>query len=587
MYLIMIHVLPDGMVPVSVELYVLCLFLRKIHSVRRMLVECRKKTSFFVPVQLNEFGPRPSQTHAQRQLRATAVAYVIIESFLGSASTGEKRASTMSTAQEASASTSSTAQAATLVAEETMVDTNPQASFLQRENEGVLGDVLAELDRERSKRAELEQKVRALEEDLYAQKMQSASKASTSMRDYNTLKAERDGYLEIVDALTRDRPAFTFKQTLPLHVVRLLEVMPWDPRARAHLFGKEEIYEWQIYSSNRSWHKELRHFPTIFKTLPIVVPRSGKTVGEAPSSSSPPKYCVLTNLEVTQILNIDKGYPLPDDGADWTWIGGWRIELDSDTDEKGWSYSNDPQITSESSYYSDLRMPKKGTRNLVRRRRKWCRLRVMIDYAQASSMTKEYLKLLAEKAELDINVEKLSSQLVDTKMSLTNLQAEHLELEEQLSRQGAELEKERQEKNKILDLLDAGIDKNGNSEKKDQVKELKSAVTQLFSTVSKRNNSDTISTSGSDEEETTGLATTPGANTKPQMFGSLKDKGSGFFEKLKQKSGEEFEKIKQKSGEEFEKIKQSTDKNLPWQRKGKGDGLTEQTTQTSTEQLNN
>lgn len=468
------------------------------------------------------------------------------------------------------------------------ITSTERSNLFENQNEGVLRDVLAELDRERSHRAEMEAKVRALERDLQAQKRINNSSSGRfnrtgpadtiqTSRDYMAMKAERDSYLQIVDALTEDRPAFAKKQQrLPIHVVRLLEVIPWDPRARQHLFGQETLYEWQILGADKTWQTQLRYFPTIFKTLPIVVPQPGKTVGEAPTSSSPPRQCVLTDLQVTRILNIDKGYPLPQDGGDWVWVGGWRIEKHAETDEDGWSYSNDLDLTLESSYYSEFRQPQRGTKNMVKRRRKWTRSRVLIDYPQASAMTKEYLKLVAEKASLDVSVQKLSTQLVDTKMKLTTLEADHLSLQEETSRKISKLEKQIRDKNSVLEVLQqqGGLDTasiENLASKKDQVKELRSVVTAWVSnTVSKRQvegsshgggsgSGDIVATdvseglSATDEDENAAAAkaivaatTTPktSSDVKQLMFESLKGKGTDLFEKIKQKGGEEFEKIK-------------------------------------------
>jgi hypothetical protein len=461
-------------------------------------------------------------------------------------------------------------------------------SFLEKQNEGVLRDVLDELDRERSQRAEMEARMRKMEQEVQNQKRINAAAVQNNRsgatapiqtsREFLTLQAERDGYLDIVNALTQDRPAFSKKQQrLPIHVVRLLEVIPWDPRARQHLFGQETLYEWQILGADKTWQTKLRYFPTVFKTLPIVVPQPGKTVGEAPTSSSPPKQCVLTNLPVTQILNIDKGYPLPQDGGDWVWVGGWRIENHSDSDADGWSYSNDFDLTLDSSYYSEFRPPQRGTKNLVKRRRKWTRSRVMIDYPQASAMTKEYLKMVAEKSSLDVSVQKLSTQLVETKMKLTTLEAEHLTLKEDTSRKIAKLEKEAEDKNRVLEILQTqdGVDAASISNlvsKKEQVKELRSVVTAWVSnTVSKRQvagsggSGDTVATDASDgqsqgpqdDEENAAAAKAIEAATttsktsndvKQLMFESLKGKGTDLFEKIKQKGGEEFEKIKKQKG---------------------------------------
>lgn len=437
--------------------------------------------------------------------------------------------------------------------------------FLEKQNEGVLRDVLDELDRERSQRAELQARMKKMSEEL--QSMRRSYKPHNGIVPTNggslvALQAERDGYLEIIQALTQDRPVFSKQQKLPIHVVRLLEVMPWDPRARQYLFGQEGVYEWQILGADKNWQTQLRYFPTVFKTLPIVVPQPGRTVGEAPTSSSPPRQCVLTNLEVSQILNIDKGYPLPKDGGDWVWVGGWRIEKNTDTDTDGWSYSNDLDLTLESSYYSDFRPPERGTKNIVKRRRKWTRSRAMIDYPLASVMTKEYLKLVAEKASLDVSVQKLSSQLVETKMKLTTIETDHLTLQEETRSKIAKLEKELEEKNRVLEILQhqqEGSDAatvSSLASKKDQVKELRSVVTAWVSnTVSKRQipgGSDDTSAiesvdglTGSDQIAEGGdTAPKPSNDVKHLMFESLKGKGTDLFEKIKQKGGEELDKIK-------------------------------------------
>eukprot|EP00536_Pseudo-nitzschia_multiseries_P016127 jgi/Psemu1/44934/gm1.44934_g len=331
-----------------------------------------------------------------------------------------------------------------------------RSSFLEQD-ESVLREVLAELDRERQKRAELEAKVRVLEQEIHFHRKKNNSKSSkTSLRDYTLVKTERDAYKEILDAITQDRPAFSTGSSsatqsqsqsqsqpqtpsLPIHIVRLLEVMPWDVRVQEYVFGQEHVYEWQIYSADKKWQKDLRYFPTFFKTLPIVVPSPGRTVsddtaaaaknygylGGGTGSVAPPKQCVLTNLEGTTILNIDKGYPLPEDGGGWTWVGPWRVEKNNDTDDQGWAYSNETEIRSNpSAYHGEFRVPKRGTPNIPKRRRKWTRSRTLIDYPYASKMTQEYLKLIAEKSRLDAGLEKLSGQLVDTKMSLTTLEAD-------------------------------------------------------------------------------------------------------------------------------------------------------------------
>ncbi len=453
-------------------------------------------------------------------------------------------------------------------------DSPKRTSFLEQD-QGVLMDVLEELDKERHKRAELEAKVRVLEQELSIQRKKNSKSAKITARDYSLVKAERDGYKELLDALTQDRPAFSTSsmsrtqnrarpQSLPIHIVRLLEVMPWDSRAQQYTFGQEQVYEWQIYSADKTWQKELRYFPTFFKTLPIVVP--SKTMSdEAPKSQlffgnavSPPKQCVLTDLDGSTIYNIDKGYPLPNDGGDWEWVGPWKVEKNNDTDEEGWSYSNDTEIMSHiSTYHGDFRVPKIGTANITKRRRKWTRARTLTDYPYASNMTREYLKLIADKSRLDSSVEKLSSQLVDTKMSLTTLEAE----KEQTDSKIQKLEQDLQHKNEALGLTEDdealsepadnllritdGSVKSSDSSNKGA--EIRSAVTKWVSnTVQKTtkgeiNGTETNGDHGSHlsklVEKSLAIQTQLHKQNDPkqQLFESLRDKGTGFLDILKPK----------------------------------------------------
>jgi len=293
-------------------------------------------------------------------------------------------------------------------------------------------------------------------------------------------------------------------------------------------------------------------------------------------------------------LNIDRGYPLPDDGGGWTWVGPWKVEKNIDTDEQGWTYSNDAEIrTDPETYYNEFRLPEKGRPNIVKRRRKWTRLRVLIDYPHASKMTREYLKLVAEKATLEVNTDKLSGHLVETKMCLTDLQAEHLAYQERTNTRIRELERQVEEKNKILSLVEdgAGVKLTGESngiaslpsggmatsqehKKLDQVAEIRSAVTQWVSnavhkqqqrqqeveasTADKNRNTDDDTLTNGSPTTTNTAAAHDAHDPKQQLLESLRDKGTGLFEILKQKGGQELDKIKQGGG------------GLPWQRKDGG-----------------
>lgn len=450
----------------------------------------------------------------------------------------------------------------------------PQSrSFLENQDEGVLNDVLEELDRERSKRAELEARTRDLEQALYSEKKRNVQ--TTDPKDYVALQTECQGYRELLDALTSDRPALSKPQKLPMHIVRLLEIVPWDSRTRPHLFGQEIVYEWQMYRSDGVWQNRLRYFPTVFKTLPIVSPQPGMTVGDAPTSSSPPKQGVLTNVEINRILNIDKGYPLPQDGGNWKWIGGWRIEKTVDTDDKGWSYSNSLDVMDSASYYGELRMPEKGAPNMMKRRRKWTRSRVLIDYPHASAMTQEYLKLVAEKASLDVTVEKLSNQLVTTKMDLTTLEAEHLSLQETMAIKMSKLEKELDEKTKLLEVSEESRSKlQKDLEERDRKLLENTKESEMNGSFSEENILTTTAATTDTGTATNGTTNfkvesveesvkvdTVKSQTKTPIFDSLKGRGNDFFEKIKSKGGDEFERIKQSGVTGVVK--------LPWQQQVK------------------
>jgi hypothetical protein len=191
----------------------------------------------------------------------------------------------------------------------------------------------------------------------------------------------------------------------------------------------------------------IRNFPTFFKLLPTVQPQAGDTMPESLRRlfyESPPKQCVLTNDNVTQVINIDEGYPLPADGATWQWIGGWRVNKrvlarspsstrgTVDCDKDGWSYTENPMhfVTLPTELCWDN--PGLESCRRIFRRRKWTRRRALVDYPFASERTKHYLSLLAENACLVVTTTKLSDQLVETKMQLTQAEERHMESEERI-----------------------------------------------------------------------------------------------------------------------------------------------------------
>jgi hypothetical protein len=217
-------------------------------------------------------------------------------------------------------------------------------------------------------------------------------------------------------------------------------------------------------------------------------------------------------------------------------------------------------------------------------------------------MTQEYLKLLSKKAILDVTLDKVSTQLVETKMGLTTIEADRFAFEERTNQRIRQLEMEVHEKNRLLEGV--GIFNNKNmlttkpetpGKKTDQIAaEIGSAVQQWVSNIGQghkkqnshdtgvviastreRNNSFGNSSKDSNDdgqdssfETKHNTATTPtltqqqqqmdppamspphSPKSKQHLFDSLlRGKGTtDFFEKFKQNAGQEIDKFKQGLG---------------------------------------
>lgn len=424
---------------------------------------------------------------------------------------------------------------------------------VEQQEEDVLRDVLDELDRERSRRAELEVNLRNLTEKhdvlqesyqaamaqvmeqaemikmlqsqaVVAAKTEQEDQKDVTRRVFLAMETQVKEFQNLIDVLTKGRPAIaaaasagetntttafqkqqrgksknlsknqlTKVPSLPLYVVRLLEILPWTPHAQEHVFGREEIYEWQFYDlRDRQWICHLRGFPQSFKSLPVVGAKAGKgIIGDGAKEKdrgllfflaggagpvAPLRHGVFTDEPMTYVLSIADGYPLPEDGGTWEWIGGWTIEkrISSrngsptslkqrvDCDELGWSYAQDAEFfkvnPTEGVWDNPGELDEVNKTGFLRklRRRKWTRRRVLVDYPFASEQTKEYLKLLAENARLTVTSNKISDQLVETKTALTY--NEEVLMQEK-GEAAAELKRLREELQMKTELLRAaGID---------------------------------------------------------------------------------------------------------------------------------
>lgn len=438
--------------------------------------------------------------------------------------------------------------------------------------EGVLRDVLEELDRERSRRAELEEQVRKLTEDV--QKAEETARASQKQQPIISesrhamvaMKTQVEGFRQLVDTLTAGKPAIALaseqkarQKTLPLHVVRLLEVLPWDPRAQEHIFGQEEVYEWQTYDIRElKWQSQLRYFPVLFKSMPIIKPKAegGRRnedeqnpanhllvflAGGDKGASAPSKHGVLTNEGLTMIYNLEAGYPLPNDGGQWEWIGGWRVDKTNNSgsdssnlpeDDQGWSYGMEAQhfLLRPSTLISDSRGAAEDKKRNIRRR-KWIRRRVLTDYPLASERTQQYLKLVAENARLSVVASKISDQLVETRTALTEAETQVMQAKEKLEQKDRALASAGVEIKSIIEdgsAADAGNRLQEFLGKNEHVKEFGSKITQWVSGTPSKDMSGLESTAGDDSVN--------GNLDGSQKFDWKKIGRGGLLERIKQKN---------------------------------------------------
>lgn len=284
--------------------------------------------------------------------------------------------------------------------------------------EGLLKDVLDELDRERSKRADLEAEIRQLNDEK--RELELRNEGVVSAAEHTKLQTESDGYKDLVDALTARRPAVvannavTTKQ-IPPHILRLLEVMPWDARTQQYIKVTEQVYEWQVFRDG-VWQSHLRHFPINFRTLKLFKSTKKDTMFDFMNAADMRKgtCSVLTNEVVTRRFDIENGCPIADAGT-WEWIGSWAVHTEfCDTD--GWCYAKQPKDFLEDSDVWDH----SGTNLRTFRRRQWTRQRVLVGYEHACEPTLQYLKLMARNAELEAANANLGEELAEAKSGITN-----------------------------------------------------------------------------------------------------------------------------------------------------------------------
>jgi hypothetical protein len=185
---------------------------------------------------------------------------------------------------------------------------------------------------------------------------------------------------------------------------------------------------------------------------------------------------LLTNIQCTNILDLSRGYPLPQRG-EWEWCGNWTVEGDNggngngggismgggvgsdmqsstssmDSDE-GWCYSNNiSHLMHGRKNDSSNTKPSPSQRTRYKyRKRIWTRSRVLVGYPGISQGTQQMLKMNSHNAKLTIAITKMTSQVhkMQNKLmvkeeemdrSTLNLKNQLVEMDEELAKNVKEM----------------------------------------------------------------------------------------------------------------------------------------------------
>ena len=191
-----------------------------------------------------------------------------------------------------------------------------------------------------------------------------------------------------------------------------------------------------------------------------------------------------TDRNLTHRLELRDGYRLPEPGPNaprWKWVGGWKVVVDDDDrdtdddsvgletsrttkedkvtavdedtschcDPDGWTYAKRPchfldDASSEDAsglmtpYLASIEMARidhtrrrwgrddaNDVNTSLVRRRQWNRTRVLAEYPGVSEYTQNYLKLIFEQEERDMEMVKLQKKRKQDQQAFRALQAEH------------------------------------------------------------------------------------------------------------------------------------------------------------------
>ena len=377
------------------------------------------------------------------------------------------------------------------------------------------------------------------------------------------LTTERDGYLTLIDALTissstgTDAISLSSKRapgTLPLHIVRFLEVMPWDERCQDYISTLESVCQWQAFDTRIGcWSDKRMMGVSTFKQLPLLklgMDDTGNSYNNGIISNAFELFAgnsssgngngsgsgtVVTNQACSHILDLTNGFPLPHQGT-WEWVGNWCLggvnapvrQGVVGMEEEGWTYAdslhallpndgNNSSSGSNSGNGNSASASSNGTQDRAVstsrfRKRTWQRRRVLISYPACSQRSKQMLSMNAHNAKLTLALSKLHNQVHDMQNSLIQKDEECEQIKAKLNNKIVETERDLENKQRMVHKL--------KSDKREREKQI--AIVKIANL--RNNGSDSVSSSPTKLNENTKENGSELNSVKPKSNNSQKPK---------------------------------------------------------------
>ena len=302
-------------------------------------------------------------------------------------------------------------------------------------NEGIVFDLLAELDKERQKRANLEEQIRR-------RSSTAESAASTELAEM-LADLHGDGGFTNTNAALIDPPAPASSPNSPnstAHIIAELQATISSlttsntalqinktqhdsniPALPSHTILSLESFPERV-DNNKSlssikltafeWQKDNNNLPDKVNSLPLRRPSLLNSIGINKTDF------FFTDVDLTfRCANLDDMFVLEELnlGGDWAWGGGWQIDK-SNSDKNGFATV---VVDDDKSLQPSPAPDNKKTLPIFSwRRRTWARQLLLVSYQGISERAKYFLNSQMSIVSGEMLTSKLSDQLLELQMSL-------------------------------------------------------------------------------------------------------------------------------------------------------------------------